>query len=316
MKSERKNKSLIIKGIKKCEYPLLYECTENVMKAFGIDTIYVEVKKGPLKGKRINADAGWTIALKKKLIPTYYDRLRVTHEMLDEMTKDEIEAIIAHEFSHFFNRDTIFDLIIEKPLSNPFCILCLFLVYPIIILSCSINEVIFCVLLFLLFPALLHAFLFLLAKFWLSSSWREISKWVFIIHEIRSDIEAVARTQRPEGMKGALRKLENRNMVNQNITNQMKPKIFITLKRKTERIIYGYPSEDIHPPRKKRLEYVDYMTKVKIRNAENPKRPSIFKILNRTWKEFSAYKKRDHYILTKKEFECLGDLIIYIGLTF
>ncbi|RPJ77644.1 MAG: hypothetical protein EHM20_05770, partial [Alphaproteobacteria bacterium] len=103
MKSERKNKSLTIKGTKKTEYPLLYESIEDVMKAFNIDTIYVEVKKGTLKGKRINADAGWTIILTNKLIPTYCDRLRVTYEMLNEMTKDEIEAIIAHEFSHILN---------------------------------------------------------------------------------------------------------------------------------------------------------------------------------------------------------------------
>lgn len=101
MKSERRSKSLIIKGIKKSEYPLLYENIENVMKAFNMDTIYVEVKKGTLKGKRINAEAGWTIIL-KKLIPTYYDKLRVTHDMLNEMTKDELEVIILRTSSAIF----------------------------------------------------------------------------------------------------------------------------------------------------------------------------------------------------------------------
>lgn len=293
MKSERKNKSLIIKGIKKSEYPLLYECTENVMKAFDMDAICVEVKKGSIKGKRIYAGAGWTISL-KKLIPTYCDRLRVTHEMLDEMTKDEMEAIIAHEFSHIFNRDAIFDFIIEKLFCVLFLIFALFIIFALsIIFAFPINLIIF----FFLF-------------FWLNSSWSEwseIYKWVFTIHEIRSDIESVARTQKPEGMKSALRKLEYLNM-----GNQKKPNIFIILRQKA-----GInPPKNIHPPKKKRLEYVDYMTKVMIRDTENPKRPNVFKILSNTWKEFNTYKKRDSYLLTEKEFECLDDLILYIGLTF
>lgn len=314
MKSERKNKSLIIKGIKKSEYPLLYESIENVMKAFNMDTICVEVKKGTLKGKRIYADAGWTIALKKKLKPTYYDRLRVTHEMLNEMTKDEMEAILAHEFSHFINRDTIFDVIIEKPFSIPFFVL--FLLVPITVHFQSVNVIIFCILLILFFSMLFHLFLLSLAKFWLNSSWSEISNWVLTLHEIRSDIEAVARTQKPEGMKSALRKLENLNIANKNITNQKKPNIFMLLKQKTKRIMNYQPPRDIHPSKKKRLEYVDYMTKVKIRETENPKKLNTFNVLNHTWKEFSAYRTRSNYLLTKKEFESLYDLTIYIGLTF
>jgi Zn-dependent protease with chaperone function len=323
MKSERKNKSLIIKGIKKSEYPLLYESIENVMKAFDTDTICVEVKKRPLNGKRINADAGWTITLKKKLIPIYCDRLRVTREMLDEMTKDEMEAIIAHEFSHFFNRDNRFDWIIEKPCSNLFCSFVLFLLalsiknntFLTTIIFYPINVILFCMLLFLLFSVLFLLFSVFFSTS-LNSSWSEIYNWVLKVHEIRSDIEAVARTQKPEGMKSALRKLENLNMVNQNITNQIKPNIFIILKQKTERIMNDHPSKNVHPPKKKKVEYVDYMTKVKIRDTENPKRPNIFKILNHTWKELNAYKKRSSYLLKKKEFECLSDLSIYIGLTF
>jgi len=170
-------------------------------------------------------------------------------------------------------------------------------------------------LLFLLFSVLFLLFSVFFSTS-LNSSWSEIYNWVLKVHEIRSDIEAVARTQKPEGMKSALRKLENLNMVNQNITNQIKPNIFIILKQKTERIMNDHPSKNVHPPKKKKVEYVDYMTKVKIRDTENPKRPNIFKILNHTWKELNAYKKRSSYLLKKKEFECLSDLSIYIGLTF
>lgn len=170
-------------------------------------------------------------------------------------------------------------------------------------------------LLTLFFSALLHVSLLLLTKFWLNSSWSEVSNWIFTLHEIRSDIEAVARIQKPEGMKSALRKLENLNMVNQKTTNQVKPNVFFILKQKTEWIINNHPSKGVHPPKKKRLQYVDYITKVKIHDIENPKRPSIFNILNHTWKELNAYKKRGSYLLKKKEFECLSDLSIYIGLT-
>lgn len=171
-----------IKGIKKEEYPELYETVESVCEKFNLKTIRVTV---------------WPWGFNAAAI-FVMDWLLVTKDLLKAMNKDELEAIVAHEFSHIFNRHGLTMLATLFIFYAPF--LGLHSKYS---AEYSAAEIFNNPLLF--FP-------YLVSIIWLLIGFRGIN-WVSVRLETNADIQAIYKTQKPEALKRALLKLRSKGMV-------------------------------------------------------------------------------------------------------
>lgn len=167
-----------IKGIKKEEYPELYETIESVCEKFNLKTIRVIVWPWGF-----NAGAIFVM-----------DWLLVTKDLLKAMDKDELEAIVAHEFSHIFNRHGLTRLAT------------LFIFYaPFLGLHSKYSAI-------EVFNNSLLFFLYLVSIIWFIIGFRVIN-WVSVRLETNADIQAIYKTKKPEALKRALLKLRSKGMV-------------------------------------------------------------------------------------------------------
>jgi hypothetical protein len=83
-------KSFQIKGITKFEYPVMYAVLERNMKAYNVTKIKV-----------IILEHGFQAGTRTFL----GNHLQISKKLLEMLSEDELQAIVAHEFSHIFNRD-------------------------------------------------------------------------------------------------------------------------------------------------------------------------------------------------------------------
>jgi len=161
-----------IKGIKKEEYPELYEAIESVCKKFNMNSIRVRICPW---GFYAGALMGWLV---------------VTKNLLKTMDKDELETIVAHEVSHMFNYHHIIRLVVLMIFYAP-------------LIHIYLAEKIF--------NSPPSALLALVAIIWLLIGLRCVI-WVSANLETNADIQAIYKTQKPEAFKRALLKYEFKSM--------------------------------------------------------------------------------------------------------
>lgn len=166
-----------IKGIKKEDCPELYKTVESVCEKFNMKSIKVTIKP-----KGFNAFA-----------KPFTDRIVVTNDLYTSLDKDELEAIVAHEVSHIFNRHGITRLAMIVILYSPF-----FFFH----LKYSAPEI---------FNNPLLFFLYLASFIWLFIGLRGMN-WMSTGLERYADIQAMYTTQKPDALKRALLKLESKRM--------------------------------------------------------------------------------------------------------
>lgn len=165
-----------IKGRKKGEYPDLYETVESVCEKFNVKSIRVTI---------------WPWGF--NAYASFWDWLFVTKDLLKALDKDELEAIVAHEFSHIFNRHVLTTFATSLIFYGPF------FSFP---LKYTAGEV-------FTNPSL--SFLYLVSFIWFLIGLRGIN-WVSTRQEAYADIQAIYITQKPEALKKALLKLQSKGL--------------------------------------------------------------------------------------------------------
>lgn len=221
------DKNLQIKGIKESEYPTLYAALVKNMVAYNITKIKVRILP-----RGLNAAA----------FSFFGDNLMVTKKLLETMNEEEIEAVVAHEFSHIFNRDSIARLSILLIFSIP---LILFSNYS---AKANLNSI---------SPGQgILILIFLIISMFSLSYGIKIMNWMSVLQEIRSDREAVLRTKNPEAMMNALLKIYiepfTRNKRQGHVEKILESFEYLFL------YFFGFT----HPVSKERLEYLELAKKM------------------------------------------------------
>lgn len=221
-------KSTQIKGITKADYPILYAALEKNMIAYNINKIKVKI----INRHGVNAFA----------VSFFGDSIRVTKKVLEIMNEDEIEAILAHEFSHLFNRDSFVSFTILMLFSLP-----LFIIFYILSKTTLKNIT----------PGeSILIFIFTIISFFILLYGTKVVNWITIRQEIRSDREAVLKTKNPEALMSALLKIYV-----EPFTRNKRPGFFEKIRDSFEYLslyFYGYT----HPVSKERFEYLELAKKM------------------------------------------------------
>src|SRR5574340_244049 len=162
-----KGGKMSIKGINKSEYPVLYAVVERNMKAYGITKVNVKIV------------ADGTRAYTYSRLEDY---LCIPKRHLENLNEQELEAIVAHEFSHISNRDSF----------RMRCIILLFFIPSVVLIALIVfkpNRVT---------SDPLH-FYFILILFifsvYMSVLGLKIKNKVSVRQERRADLEAILKTR-------------------------------------------------------------------------------------------------------------------------
>jgi heat shock protein HtpX len=206
----------IIKGINSNEYPSLYQTILKLMSLYNIHNVRVIVRP-----KFENA-ATFT------LIQNF---LIIGKPLLENFDEREIEAILSHEFSHIFNRDTFSTLIISIIFMGPFFYLT----------STSSPGTI---------SSSIALLIILAFFFWIYGF--KVRNWITLQYEIRADREAVIKTKDPIALQNALIKLTT-----QPFFSNSRPNLLHKIIESFAWII-GYFFGFEHPHLKERIEYLDF----------------------------------------------------------
>lgn len=164
----------------------------------------------------------------------FMDWLLVTEDLLKELDKDELEAIVAHEFSHIFNRHVLTQFATLLIFYGPFFFLSLPIKY-------SPEEI---------FNSLTLSFLYLVSFIWFLIGLRG-ANWVSTKQESYADIQALYITRKPEALKRALLKLKSKGMKTDKRPTRLS-KIFESFDW-VVRYFFGFS----HPPVAERIEYIE-----------------------------------------------------------
>ena len=167
---------LRIKGIKKEDYTELYETIESICEKFNITSIRVTI---------------WPWGF--NAYASFLDWLFVTKDLLKALDKDELEAIVAHEVSHIFNRHVL----------TTFATVIIFY-GPLLSFHLKYTGV-------EVFSNPLVSFLYLVSIIWFLVGLRGVN-WVSTRQETYADIQAIYITQKPEALKKALLKLQSKGL--------------------------------------------------------------------------------------------------------
>lgn len=208
-------KTVQINGIEKLEYPILYAAVEKNMNAYNINKVKVKIIQHGM-----NAAA----------ISFFGDYLIITKKLIEIMNGDEIEAIVAHEFSHIYNKDSTARLTIIMFFGAP-----LLYLYSIINLkNVSPGQAIF-----------------LLIAFFLFMYGLKVMNWMSVLQEIRSDRQAIMKTSKPDAMLTALLKLYV-----EPFTKKERPGFFEKI-LESFGYLFWYFYGFTHPGPKERIEYLE-----------------------------------------------------------
>jgi heat shock protein HtpX len=217
-------KPLQIKGIVESEYPVLYAAVEKNMITYNIRKVRIKILKHGLSAA---------------VISFFGDNLIVTKKLIEIMNEDEIEAIVAHEFSHIYNRDHIVKLTVAFLFGLPLLYICITICITINRGNISFWQGIF----------------FLIA-FFISMYGIKVVNWITIFQEVRSDREAILKTSKPDAMMTALLKLYS-----EPFTRSKRPCYFEKISESFDylsRYFYGFT----HPGLKERIEYLELAKKM------------------------------------------------------
>ncbi len=153
------------------KYPNLEHIIKNLNEKFKIGKIRVILLE-----KGFNASA----------ISFFGNRIRLSKDLIENLNEKELEAVIAHEFSHLYLRHSVLALIIILIFFTP-------------VLLLTILTTIFPENTLILLFWFLSAFAFFYSL--------KINNWIKLHHEIISDREAALRIENPSDLETALIKI-------------------------------------------------------------------------------------------------------------
>ena len=211
---------LKIKGIDKTKYPALYSTVEKNMVAYDIKKIRVIVLKSGMSAAAISL---------------FGNVLIVTKKLIKVMSDDETETIIAHEFSHIYNRDSI----VRLTIMSIFMIPSLYFYTQIDTNNISFGQSIILLITFILF---LYGI--------------KIKNWISVMQEIRCDREAILKTNKPKSMITALLKFYS-----EPLPSTQRPSIFGKMFESVG-YLFWYFSGFAHPGLKDRIEHLKIAEKM------------------------------------------------------
>ncbi len=209
-----------IKGVKEEEYPVLFAIIKNLMGIYNIKKIRVFIRP-----KFENAGA----------LSLFGNYLIIGKPFIENLNADELEAVISHEFSHLFNRDSFSVLILS-------------------IIFCS-PTIVFYLLIDPKNPSFLMITLFFLSLIFLIYGFK-IRNWITFHHELRADREAVLRTRKPKALQSALIKITTQPLISPNRPSHL------TLFIESIYWLIAYFIGFEHPHLKERIEYLDFTNKI------------------------------------------------------
>lgn len=225
--------SIKIIGFHKEKYPHVYPVVKKIKDTYKLKNIWViELPWGT------NAGA----------ITIVSNFVLISEKVLDIMDVNELEGIIAHEFSHLFNRDTYTNLINYLIFVLPM-VYCYFTTNP---HNISTTQA----LLFLVSIAIfIYGF--------------KVRNWVTLNIEIRADREAVLRTKNPDALIKALFRLYSTSFK----VDKRPSYIGLTLEALYDIITYfiGFT----HPHIKERTEYLEFASKMLKADENTPENKLI-----------------------------------------
>jgi heat shock protein HtpX len=216
-------KSIQIKGITRSEYPVLYAVLERNMKAYNITKIKV-----------IMLEHGFQAGTRSFL----GNHLQIPKKLLEILSEEELQTIVAHEFSHILNRDLYIWMYISVLFFIP-------IIGFIITFITKISKI------FSDFRLFIFISIYFIASFYILNIGIKIRNLASVQQEIRSDWEALLKTKNPEALKNALFKME----IEPIITNRP-PRLFEIISRGNYYISLYFHGHT-HPILKERLEYLE-----------------------------------------------------------
>jgi len=205
------------------KYPELFNIIQDLMKSYSLDRVKVLI---------------WPFGFNAFAISFYGDTLIVTKELLEEMNYNEMKAIIAHEFSHLYHRDSVLVLALVLIFLAPFLFVITFFIPK--------NQII----------SLPSAIAFFISLFILIYGFKIIN-WIKIDQELGSDREAVLHVNSYKDLQNALFKMYN----------------YIDRKKRRPTRVgaiftgFDYISEyffgTTHPRLKERIEHIEFAGKIR-----------------------------------------------------
>ena len=205
-----------IRGINQSEFPILHKIILKLLNDFNLEKIRVII---------------WPWGLNAFAISLFGDFLIITKGTLEKMNEFELEAIIAHEFSHLFNRD-----------SQIHSIVYIIFILPILYLYLTLNpknlSEIDAILIIVALLIFIYGF--------------KVRNWISIKIETQADMEAVLKTEKPRELQNALIKLYSGS-----VNNGTRPNIFNNI-LDSFRLLIGYFFGFTHPHIKERIEYLEF----------------------------------------------------------
>ncbi len=216
-------KTIQINGIKRSEYPILYAAVEKNMNAYNINKIRVKILQYGM-----NAAA----------VSFFGDNLIITKKLIEIMNEDETEAIVAHEFSHIYNRDSTVRLAIIMLFGAPLLYI-LYIYSKINPSNFSSGQAIF---------LLMALFIFMYGL--------KVMNWVSVRQEVSSDREAIMKTSKPDAMLTALLKFYS-----EPFTRTKRPGFFEKI-LESFGYLFWYFYGFTHPGSKERIEYLELARKM------------------------------------------------------
>jgi len=210
---------LVVEGLDPIKDRRLLGSVKNVMQMYRIKRIKVKVSP-----KMNNA----------VVFPFF--GIRIGQPLVEKLSSDELEGILAHEFSHFMNRDILSNVFLYLLFAFP-------LIYAISILNDS-KE-----------PSFVVAFYFLIGMIiWIYGI--RVRNWIVLQHEIRADREAVIKTKNVNALQSALIIIITEPLVRAEKSNPILvifQSIYLLAK-----YFFGLS----HPQLKERIEYLDFAKRI------------------------------------------------------
>lgn len=209
----------IIDGLDPIENRRLFDIVKNVMQMYDIKRVKIKIKP-----KMNNAFVAPFLGI------------RIGQPLLEKLSAEELEGILAHEFSHLINRDIISNIFLYFVFAFP-------LIYTLIFLNNTKESSVF-VAIYILIGMII----------WIYGI--RVRNWISLQHEIRADREAVMKTKNPNALQSALIIIITEPLLRKEKTSI----ISVILQSVFYLIIYFLGLS--HPQLKERIEYLDFAKRI------------------------------------------------------
>lgn len=210
--------ALIIKGLDPIKNQRLFGIVQNVMEMYRVKKIRISIK--PKLNNAVLSPFG----------------IKFGKPLLDKLSDDEVEAILAHEFSHLFNRDIFSNVLLYLIFASPFLGTLFFFYNP--------TNPSFSVAIMLLISIII----------WIYGI--RVRNWIILQNEIRADREAVMKTKKPDSLQSALIVIITEPLLRtekSSIISVIFQSIYLLVK-----YFFGLS----HPQLKERIEYLDFAKRI------------------------------------------------------